>query len=270
MENNLTVIKAENQFKSKELNTATARLAKCYQNIEKNKKDACIVLWHVEDNKAYKEDGFESLADYAAAIGIDKSTAHKMADAGMIWDNHNPVIAEKAKSMDYTAVSTLASLDKSDKDGNKKFDLAGAIERGELENVNSVAELKAWKADAIAKSKPAKVVPNWHITGHCFQMEKDLMNNKTIGVYKEIDVVVGIENPKDWGNEYYTDSSVTQVPCVDGGKLYLGIASDGSMFNYSAVKVKAEKKSKAKVKSVTEYTLDELKELLRLKMEEQK
>ena len=158
MENNLTVIKAENQFKSKELNTATARLAKCYQNIEKNKKDACIVLWHVEDNKAYKEDGFESLADYAAAIGIDKSTAHKMADAGMIWDNHNPVIAEKAKSMDYTAVSTLASLDKSDKDGNKKFDLAGAIERGELENVNSVAELKAWKADAIAKSKPAKVL----------------------------------------------------------------------------------------------------------------
>lgn len=261
MENNLTVIKAENQFKSKELNTATARLAKCYQNIEKNKKDACIVLWHVEDNKAYKEDGFESLADYAAAIGIDKSTAHKMADAGMIWDNHNPVIAEKAKSMDYTAVSTLASLDKSDKDGNKKFDLAAAIERGELENINSVAELKAWKADTIAKSKPAKVVPNWHITGNIF----DFDNNE----YREIDVVVGIENPKDWAAEYYTGACATALD-VHGVKVYIALAPNGSMFNYKADKVKAEKKSKAKVKSVTEYTLDELKELLRLKMEEQK
>lgn len=267
MENKMVVIKAENQFKSKDLNTATARLAKCYQNIEKNKKDACIVMWHVEDKKAYREDGFESLADYAAAIGIDKSTAHKMADAGMIWDNHNPMIAEKAKDMDYTAVSTLASLDKEDKDGNKRFDLAGAIERGELDNVNSVSELKAWKADALAKNKGDKVVPNWHIVGHVLRVWRNEQTAESGANWEDIDLTVGIENPKDWAREFWNDSSAAQIQCIDGGKLYVAICADGSMFEYSAEKAKKTPKPKA-VKSVKNMTLEELEaELARRKAE---
>ena len=269
MENKMVVIKAENQFKSKDLNTATARLAKCYQNIEKNKKDACVVMWHVEDKKAYKEDGFESLAEYAAAIGIDKSTAHKMADAGMIWDNHNPMIAEKAKDMDYTAVSTLASLDKEDKDGNKRFDLAGAIERGELDGMNSVAELKAWKADALSKEKGEKVVPNWHIMGHLLRVCRKGITDECTVNYEYIDTVIGIENPKDWAKEFWNDSIVAQVQSLDGNKMYLAICGDGSMFEYSAEKVKKGKKVKA-VKSVKNMTLEELRaELARREAEEQ-
>lgn len=255
---NAIIIKSNNQFQSKDLNTATARLAKCFQNIDKNRKDACIVMWHVEDKKAYIEDGFKSLEEYANAIGIEKSTAHKMADAGMIWDNHNPVIAEKAKSLDYTTVSTLASLDKRDNDGNLKqgVDLAKAIEDGELDNLKSVDDFKSWKATAIQKTKPEKVVPNWHIVGHALKR----YGSPNSAVYEEIDTTIGIENPKDWGCEWWTEARVSELKDEQGNKMYLAICPDGSMFFYIAEKVKKErsKKEKPVVKPITAYTREEL------------
>ena len=245
MENNAIIIRANGQFKSKELNTATNRLAKCYENINKNKKDACVVLWHVENTKAYKEDGFNSLAEYAEAIGIDKSTAHKMADAGMIWDNKNPVIAEKAQSMDYTTVSQLASLEKKDNKGNLKqgVDLAEAIANGELDNCKTVADVKAWKDRAVADAMPKteKIAPVYQMSGHGYRLD-----NEDYGFFS-IDAEVAINDPKEYAYEIDRTALVATVKDSqhDGTVYYLALCADGSMFNYYATKktVKKEKLS---------------------------
>ena len=155
MADNNIIIRMDKTFQAKELNDAVKGLQKAFTNIDKNRKDACLIMWRLEDGKKYEKDGFKSLQDFAESIGIDKSTAHKMADAGRAYDSKIPTIAQFANDAGYTVAANIASMLK---DGEQEKALADAIDAKEVTSDMTVDKVKAWKADAIKSSKPEKVL----------------------------------------------------------------------------------------------------------------
>lgn len=159
---NEIMVRTDKTFQAKELNDAVKGLSKAFQNIDKNRKDACLIMWRLEDGKKYEQDGFKSLFDFAETIGIDKSTAHKMADAGRVYDSKVPEIAQFADKAGYTVAANVASMLK-DKEQAKK--LEEAIKDNSLNENMTVDKVKTWKADAIAQNKPAKVLAKFEVFG---------------------------------------------------------------------------------------------------------
>lgn len=149
------MIRTEKTFQAKELNDAVKGLQKAFTNIDKNRRDACLIMWRLEDGKKYEKDGFKSLFDFAESIGIDKSTAHKMADAGRVYDSKNPAIAQFANDAGYTVAANIASMLK---DTDQEKALSEAIDAKEVTPDMTVDKVKAWKADAVKASKPVKVL----------------------------------------------------------------------------------------------------------------
>ena len=149
------IIRTEKVFQAKELNDAVKGLQKAFTNIDKNRKDACLIMWRLEDGKKYEKDGFKSLQDFAESIGIDKSTAHKMADAGRAYDSKIPAIAQFANDAGYTVAANIASMLK---DTDQEKALSEAIDAQEVTPDMTVDKVKAWKADAVKASKPEKVL----------------------------------------------------------------------------------------------------------------
>ena len=158
---NEIIIRTEGKFKSNELNNAVKSFDKFFSGINKNWRDACILMHRLADGKKYEEDGFKSVADFAETIGIEKSTAHKMADAGLVYDSKNPTVAQFAADAGYTKASKVASIVK---DG-KESDLAKAIEGGEISASDSVSDIASWKATKALQSKPEKILPKFEIWG---------------------------------------------------------------------------------------------------------
>lgn len=255
---NAIAIRTDLMFKEKALNDAVKGLSKAFTNIDKNRKDACIILWRLEDGKKYEADGFKSLQEFAETIGIDKSSAHKMADAGRLYDSHNPAIAQFADKAGYTSSATIASLAKSD-----EGKLAESIEAGEITPDMTVSDLKSWKATKLLQEKPEKVVPNWTMrisSLNIIDTESGLADWST-----EVRVV-GIADPADFAREYDESAIVAKAKGEDGCTIYLALCADGSMFNYTAVKVKKAPKEKPAVKSIKDMTDDEFEaEIARLK-----
>lgn len=159
---NEIMVRTDKTFQAKELNDAVKGLSKAFQNIDKNRKDACLIMWRLEDGKKYEQDGFKSLFEFAETIGIDKSTAHKMADAGRVYDSKVPEIAQFADKAGYTVAANVASMLK-DKEQAKK--LEEAIKDNSLNENMTVDKVKTWKADAIAQNKPAKVLAKFEVFG---------------------------------------------------------------------------------------------------------
>lgn len=158
---NEIIIRTEGHFKSNDLNNAVKSFDKFFSGINKNWRDACILMHRLADGKKYEEDGFKSIADFAETIGIEKSTAHKMADAGMVYDSKNPTVAQFASDAGYTKASKVASIVKE----GKEADLAKAIEGGEISASDSVAEIASWKVTKQLQSKAEKVLPKFEVFG---------------------------------------------------------------------------------------------------------
>lgn len=220
------IIRTNNTFKSKDLTKATLGLADCFNSANKAYKDACVILAKVEANKSYKDDGFSSLAEYAELIGLNKSAAHKMENAGRLILSDNPVIRDFAAKADYSKLSLLASEDEDE--------VAEAVEKGELSTESTAANVKAWKAARPVKEGKEKVVPTFHIVGAAL----------TVNGKKDIDVTIGVASPADWAREYDSTALVSTVKDAEGTTHYVALTADGSMFNYTAERVKAEKKTK--------------------------
>lgn len=226
MANTEIIIRTNNTFKSNDLTKATLGLADCFNSANKAYKDACVILAKVEANKSYKDDGFASLAEYAELIGLNKSAAHKMENAGRLILSDNPVIRDFAAKADYSKLSLLASEDEDE--------VAEAVEKGELSTESTAANVKAWKASRPVKEGKEKVVPTFHIVGAAL----------TVNGKKDIDVTIGIASPAEWAREYDNTALVSAVKDADGITHYVALTAEGSMFNYTAERVKAEKKSK--------------------------
>ena len=161
MATNEIIIRTTNTFKSADLNNAVKSFDKFFSGINKNWRDACILMYRLADGKKYEADGFKSIAEFAETIGIEKSTAHKMADAGMVYDSKVPTIAQFADKAGYTKAAKVASIVKDGK-GNE---LAKAIEDGEISADDTVSELTSWKATKAAQSKGDKVLPKFEVWG---------------------------------------------------------------------------------------------------------
>ena len=227
MSNTEIIIRTNNTFKSKDLTKATLGLADCFNSANKAYKDACVILAKVEANKSYKDDGFGSLAEYAELIGLNKSAAHKMENAGRLILSDNPVIRDFAAKADYSKLSLLQSEDEDD--------VAEAIEKGELTPDTTAAKVKEWKAARPVKDGKEKVVPTFHIVGAAL--------DKTVGK-TDIDVTIGIASPADWAREFDNTALVSTVKDACGVTHYIALTAEGNMFNYTAERVKAEKKAK--------------------------
>lgn len=142
-------IRTDIQFKNAELNEATKKLALVYARQEKDKKEVCILLHNLEKNKAYKEDGFKSLAEFAEKIGLDKSIAHKYENAGRLYDNTDETVKEFASNTDFSKLAILASAD--------PVKVNSAIKSGDLKSDMTQEQVKKWKeATAEKKPKPEK------------------------------------------------------------------------------------------------------------------
>lgn len=133
-------------FKSPELTEATKRIASAIRSTVEGHREACMEFARIERSKLYKSDGLKSLAEYAERIGVNKSLAHKMENAGRLMISENETVKEFAASTDYSKLSMLASV--------KEDELANAIDSGELKPESTQAEVTEWKR----KTKDAKTV----------------------------------------------------------------------------------------------------------------
>lgn len=242
---NEIIIRTEGKFKSNDLNNAVKSFDKFFSGINKNWRDACILMHRLADGKKYEEDGFKSVADFAETIGIEKSTAHKMADAGLVYDSKNPAIAQFASDAGYTKASKVASIVKE----GKEADLAKAIEDGEIKADDSVSEIASWKATKQLQSKAEKVLPKfevWGIHGNGNQFHYDAIELENVTEIENGIKVGSFELGGNGGDEktkwtVYADSI------------------DGSLVRITYSKIKKEAKPKAaKPKAVKEMTKEEL------------
>lgn len=116
-------------------------------------KAIAVSLYHIERDKLYREDGFKSLAEYAERMGMDKSLAHKMENAGRMLDSANETIRAFAALTDYSKLAMLASEDEAA--------VADAINKMELTPDSTSANVRQWKADR--KEAKAKVLSTYDI-----------------------------------------------------------------------------------------------------------
>lgn len=140
-----SIIRTDLTFKNAKLNEATRTLATIYARQEKDKKDVCVLLYNLEKDKAYKEDGFKSLAEFAEKIGLDKSLAHKYENAGRLYANENKEIREFAEKTDYSKLAILASAD--------PVKVNKAITDGTLKSDMTQEGVKAWKESVSEKKR---------------------------------------------------------------------------------------------------------------------
>ena len=245
MANNEIIIRTNNTFKSADLNSAVKSFDKFFSGINKNWRDACILMYRLADGKKYEADGFKSVAEFAETIGIEKSTAHKMADAGMVYDSKVPAIAQFADKAGYTKASKVASIVK---DG-KSEDLAKAIEDGEISADDSVAEISSWKATKTAQAKGDKVLSKyevWGIHGNGNQFHYDSIELENVTEIENGIKVGSFELGGNGGDEktkwtVYADSI------------------DGSLVRITYARVKKESKTKAtKTKAAKDLTKEDL------------
>lgn len=241
MATNEIIIRTNNTFKSADLNNAVKSFDKFFSGINKNWRDACILMHRLADGKKYEADGFKSIAEFAETIGIEKSTAHKMADAGMVYDSKLPAIAQFADKAGYTKASKVASIVK---DG-KAEELSKAIEDGEISADDSVAEISSWKATKAAQAKADKVLSKFevwgvHGNGNTFHYDSIELENVT-EIASPDNVKVGTF---DFSGEKWTVYANTV-----GGEM--------TRIKYVKVKVKKEPKA-SKAKAAKDISKEEL------------
>lgn len=253
---NAIIIRSNGQFKSKALNTATAGLAKAFSNIENGRKDACAILARVERNKSYTDDGFKSLAEYAETIGLNKSLAHKMENAGRLLISENETVKSFAKDADF---SKLAILSSAGEDA-----IQAAIDSGDLHAGMTQKDVKELKASMDAKNaKKDKVLPELAIT--VFDaMTREVLKYRDVEI-RDFDSLMKI-------SDCYKIGTVAGIGLYEGEDFEKDV--DGNPLDQSrkwevyqckydfrvmyVTKAKAKAEKKAKVKSVKNMTREEL------------
>ena len=216
-------------FKSKDLNTATSAIYEAVNRFNttatETRKTVAVILARVERKQAYKADGFKSLAEYAEQIGMEKSLAHKLENAGRLLDSKDDTVRNFANNLDYSKLAIVSSA------GEEA--VKAAVAKGELKPDQSQKEVRAWKDAHNAATAKVKVAPMWHIVG------KYVFGTSV----KPIDETVGIMNPKDWAREYDDAMECAVVTFGKAGnKVYLATTPDGGeILRYTAVKIETPK-----------------------------
>lgn len=250
MATNEIIIRTGTTFKSSALNDAVKSFDKFFSGINKNWRDACILMHRLADGKKYEADGFKSIAEFAETIGIEKSTAHKMADAGMVYDSKVPAIAQFADKAGYTKAAKVASIVK---DG-KAEELSRAIEDGEISADDSVAEIASWKETKAAQAKGDKVLPK-------FEVDVKKSNGDTVH-YDSIELVnvTEIEGLQKVGMVKRGDNA---SPCA----VYIdSVTLETTVIQYAKIKKEPKVKAPKAAKDITKEELIALAESMGMKV----
>lgn len=241
MESNEIMLKAvKPTFKSKDLNTATTAIYEAYNKLNttatETRKTVAIILSRVERKQAYKDDGFKSLEEYAETIGLKKSNAHKLENAGRLLDSKDEAVRNFANATDYSKLAIVSSA------GEEA--VKAAVASGTLKPELSQNEVRAWKDAHNAATEKPKVVPTWHITGSAFGD----------GVVTPIDVTIGIQSPKDWAREFDGGLIATYIKLGED-TVYLATNPKGLVVRYTATKVEKPKTKTPKAKTLDPKSL---------------
>ena len=137
-------------FKNPKLTEETTLIAEEYRKAYKSQKEICKHMWIIERDKLYKDDGFKSLKEFAESVNIpDKSTAHKLADAGKVYMEAMEGTEAERELAEKSSWSALAMMRSAGKEEIKK-----AAESGELKPTMTVKEVENWKeSKGIKKAK---------------------------------------------------------------------------------------------------------------------
>lgn len=133
-------------FKSSALQKATNKIINIYTDAAKyadrKNREIAKILADVAESKAYEEDGFNSVSDYASVIfGMKKANAYALASAGRIYNN--PDIPASMKELSPSKLAELSRLDTET--------VVKAIESGEISKDNTQKELREY----VSSMKPA-------------------------------------------------------------------------------------------------------------------
>lgn len=212
-------------FKSKALNAATKTIFDAVNRYNvtasETRKAVAIELYHIEKGKLYKDDGHKSLAEYAATIGLDKSLAHKLENAGRMLESDNETIRNYAATADYSKLAILASADEKE--------VAEAITAGDISADSTQAQVKEWKA--ARKAPKTTVLSNYELDFTVYS--KSGMET----VHYDSTILEDVEELADcaWG----------KVKRADGTVVVVGLRADGAMVRIiKQEKVKPEKKDR--------------------------
>ena len=152
------IIRTDRTFKNERLNEITKEMAQNAAAAVSNVKQICIDLSIIEADKLYKDDGFKSLAEYAETIGLDKSKAHKMENAGRLYNSANEKIKLLAAGMDWSKATLLASEDEAA--------IEAAIESNDLTSDMTQDAVRKWKEGRkAAKESKSKVLKRYNYAG---------------------------------------------------------------------------------------------------------
>lgn len=259
MENSIITLNSKAPaFKNKSLNESTAIIysaANAYnKTATETRKVIAKALAVVEAGKLYKDDGLKSLAEYAERIGLDKSLAHKLENAGRLLRSKDETIRKFAETADY---SKLAIMSSADADEVKK-----AIESGTIKPESTAAEVKEWKAAINTKkasSNPA-LVPDYKVTynhyGPSYQGDTRTVDR------------IALQNPKDFPEANGTPPlAVFKANDTDLATVYVALYNDRSVMVYTVERIAKEAK-KPKASKPDFSTLDKaaFKEMLKAAM----
>lgn len=129
------------EFKNRELNNATQKIFKIGERMQKNLYEVANVLAKVDTNKAYKEDGFKSAADYAMkTFGFKKTQAYTLLKVGKEWTSpklESTLPHEEGKDFTVTQIEKLAYL-------GSKEEVIKAVENGDVTPEMTVAEIREY------------------------------------------------------------------------------------------------------------------------------
>lgn len=198
-------------FKSEALNSETRTIYDTANAVNSTVAEArrtiAVSLYTIESGKLYKDDGYKSLAEYAETIGLDKSLAHKLENAGRMIKSDNDTIKEFSAKADWSKLAILASADPKE--------VEEAIKGGDLTPETTQAEVKEWKAKKSSKSKDTEVLTSY---------------NWSIAVYsKEGRMQVDVSNTPEEAVELFEGVAWGVIKTSDGHKVKVGLTKEGDM-----------------------------------------
>lgn len=170
--------------------------AKLAGTVDAVQREQAVILYRIQSTRLYEKDGFKSLKEYAETIGLGKSAAHALANAGKVYsDKEAP---ENLKKMPAFNLAAINSAINSNKEQVYKDAEAGALDG------MSQTQLQDYAA-ATKQGGKAKVVKTY------------------IGVNANTSPLTLDEIASMLGEH---GAEVVKIPDKDGYKRYVRIVSD--------------------------------------------
>ena len=271
-ENNVST---EFHFKNAELNRLSGELAKRMNKARKlyadTKKAASVIaeeqsriLGEVMAKELYKEDGFKSIKEYAAAAfpQIGEQTAYKLAQAGIRFYNNDSPTAQAIVGM-FGGMPLTMNEFKTLTDEQ----IQEAIDSGEINADMKQSDIRNFVTATKAKDETAKPVPTFNVQMALTTVGED---GSAVTSYKMENGVVNVGNASaiaGWMGEKWT-AFRTPVKAVNGDVVYLAIHENGNEWARLQVKKREDGKTKkAKAANIREVTAEQLAEIFGLDLE---